>query len=146
MARGVRVRVLLGALLSLALLPAHAHAAECHDCLGLALSRAETGWVQVKLHATEDVNVTVTEQVGDQAEPVATRAVVHTRETTIRHASRWRCDRLQRVFTAVATFADGVTQTTTSDLKTPSCRKRLTLHAHARKGRVTVRVRDRFRV
>jgi lysophospholipase L1-like esterase len=59
----------------------------------------------------------------------------------------WRCDRLTRSFTATGHRADGSIETSTADLRTPSCRRRLALIAprRARLGaRVPVRVRDRF--
>jgi lysophospholipase L1-like esterase len=59
----------------------------------------------------------------------------------------WRCDRLTRSFTATGHRADGSVETSTAELRTPSCRRRVALIAprRARLGpRVPVRVRDRF--
>ncbi|MEA2424443.1 MAG: uncharacterized protein QOH13_853 [Thermoleophilaceae bacterium] len=148
MLRGVRVRLLVGALMALFLVPvADAGGAECQDCLGLELARPETGWIRITLHATDPVKATLSEQVGDQREPVAAIDLpARATPVVVRHASRWRCDRYARTFVVVATFPDGVTQTATAAIKTPSCKHRLTLSASARRGRVTVRLADRFGV
>ena len=61
----------------------------------------------------------------------------------------WRCDRLTRSFTAIGHRADGSVETSTADLRTPSCRSRLALIAPRRThlgGRVPVHVRDRFQL
>jgi lysophospholipase L1-like esterase len=62
-------------------------------------------------------------------------------------STRWRCDRLTRSFTAIGHRADGSVETSTADLRTPSCGRRLALIAPRRThrgARVPVHVRDRF--
>ncbi len=61
----------------------------------------------------------------------------------------WRCDRLTRSFTATGHRADGSVETSTADLRTPSCRRRLALIAPRRThlgASVPVHVRDRFQL
>lgn len=47
-------------------------------------------------------------------------------------AARWRCDRLDRRFTVSGTRGDGTVDTAAYEVRTPSCRNRLTLTAPAR--------------
>ncbi len=47
-------------------------------------------------------------------------------------AATWRCDRLDRRFTATGTRADGTVDTAAHEVRTPSCRNRLTLAAPGR--------------
>lgn len=146
MPHGVRARLVTGALMALCLLPAAGAAgAECQDCLGLAADHPETGWVRFKVTASERVRVTVTEEVGTAQQPV-TATDAGPGDTLVRHGAIWRCDRYERTFVATATFPDGVTQTATQQVRTPSCGKRLVLKAGSRKGRVSVRVTDRWGV
>jgi lysophospholipase L1-like esterase len=149
MSRGVRARLLLGGLAALFLPPLGAHAAVCQDCLGLSAGGSQTGWISLSVRRSEPVRVTLTEQIGDAQQPIADVAG-GAPEVVVRHAEIWRCDRRDRRFVATATFADGVTQTVTQTLRTPSCGKRLTLAASASKHggsrRIAVRLTDRWGV
>jgi lysophospholipase L1-like esterase len=141
MARGVRVRLVWG-LLFAALVPASPAAAQT---LSLSASRSETGWIRLTATAPDATNVTLTEEVGDVPQPLAD-VKPSSGKAELRHAEIWRCDRRQRRFVATASYPDGTTATSAASITTPACTKRLTLAATARRGRVAIRVTDRWGV
>jgi hypothetical protein len=125
-------------------------------------------WLKLGLDSTEGgqiafwvwgsgtfTSVDVVERVQDSDVPVrsVTPPTVLTPDGDVFTGARfarstpWRCDRLTRSFTAIGHRADGSVETSTADLRTPSCRNRLALIAPRRThlgARVSVRVRDRF--
>ena len=89
--------------------------AQAQEPLALAAGAAETGYVDLTLHATPGVPVTIAEAGGP---PLATLTPTAP-DTRIRRAVPWRCDRRMRRF--VATAADGTTAG--AEVRTPSCRR-----------------------
>jgi lysophospholipase L1-like esterase len=67
--------------------------------------------------------------------------------TVYKRVVQWRCDRVVRTFEAIGHRPDGTTETSTSEIRTPSCRNRLRLSAppSVQPGRrAVIRVRDYF--
>ena len=115
------------------------------QALALKADHHETGWIRLSVTGVDTGSVTLTEQIGDQQQPIAD-VQPKRGSAVIGHAEIWRCDRRLRHFVASAELPDGTIQTATADVRTPSCRKRLGLSADAHKGRVSVRVSDRWGV
>jgi lysophospholipase L1-like esterase len=134
-----RFAPVLAALL-LALLPASAQA------LTLQASRGETGWIKLVVpDAGNAANVTLEEQVGAARQPIVD-TTPSGGQVTLRHAEIWRCDRFRREFVATAAYPDGTTQSATAAIRTPSCARRFTLTARKLRGRIRVRIGDRWKV
>jgi len=124
--------------LSLALVAAAPAAAQ--ERLALSADARETGYVRLQLHAQPGVAVTI-----DEGGQRVTQLVPSADEVTLRRATEWRCDRQVRSFTATA--ADG--ESTTAEVRTPTCARRLRLTAPRRVpsgAAVRVRVVDRWRL
>ena len=127
----------------MAVAPAQAQA------LTLAADHPETGWIRLQVSGTEGSTVDLAEQTAAGLRPVA-EVKLAGGPALIRHGEIWRCDRYLRHFVATSTAPDGSTESATADVRTPSCRKRLTLAAtvskHGRSRRVVVRLTDRWGV
>ncbi|MEA2496031.1 MAG: uncharacterized protein QOJ29_3942 [Thermoleophilaceae bacterium] len=138
MARGVRLALCF--LLVSVVAPASAQA------LTLSADRPDTGWIRLTVpDAGGASSVTLAEQIGDRTQPIGDEKPDAGR-VVVRHAEIWRCDRYQRRFVAVAGYPDGSTQTATVSIRTPSCRKRLVFAIRKQRGRIAVRVADRWKV
>ena len=142
MARLARVRARLAWGLAAALLaiaPASAQA------LTLNATKAETGWIRLAVpDAGDATRVTFTEQAGAATEPVA--AVQPSGGAAVlRHGAPWLCDRLERSFTATASYPDGSSQTASAAVRTPSCDRRFKLSAHRSGKLIRARVTDRWK-
>jgi lysophospholipase L1-like esterase len=111
----------------------------------LTLSQPELGWIRAQVSGAPGTTVLVSEPGGT---PVAVALGADGRGGRKRLAP-WRCDARRRTFTATQTV-DGVAQTASESVSTPSCRGRLELLVSApavRAGRtVTVGMRDRWGV
>jgi lysophospholipase L1-like esterase len=138
------VRLRLAFALALALLLGVAPASA--QALTLQASRSETGWIKLTVpDAGAATHVTLTEQVGNSQQPIED-AAPRDGQVVLRHAEIWRCDRFKRQFNATAAYPDGTTQTATTSIRTPSCAKRFTLSARKLRGRIRVRIGDRWKV
>lgn len=116
------------------------------QALTLSASRSETGWIGLTVADAEGAShVTLDEQAGADRQPIADKAPAGGR-LVVRHAEIWRCDRFDRQFTATAAYPDGSTQTATASIRTPSCAKRFRLGARRLRGRIRVKVTDRWNV
>lgn len=123
-------------LVLLAAVPASAQA------FTLQAARAETGWI--KLTATDAGDATriaFAEQGTTLAEVTPSGG-----SAAVRHAAIWRCDRLERQFTATATYPDGTAQTATASIRTPSCASRFALAVRKLRGTIRAQVGDRWKV
>lgn len=124
----------------LAALPASAQA------LTLKASRGETGWIKLTVpDAGKASHVTLEEQVGADRQPIED-ATPSAGQVVLRHAEIWRCDRFARRFVATAAYPDGTTQSASASIRTPSCARRFTLTARKLRGRIRVRIADRWKV
>lgn len=117
--------------------------------LRIAAARTDPGWFGVAVRGRPGTTVTIREQVGGATIPL-TRIRLRGATALRSHASRWRCARLVRRLVASAPGEAGGTDTASAEVRTPSCRRRLTLAlspARPRPGQiVTVRVLDRWRI
>jgi lysophospholipase L1-like esterase len=112
------------------------------DGVFLRADARERGHIRLRLHSPAGVAVTITEATAGGAEPVASFTPTQA-DTDVRPELEWRCDRTLRSFTA--TTADG--RSALTEVRTPSCRRRLRLVAasRARVGRrVRVRIVDKW--
>jgi lysophospholipase L1-like esterase len=106
----------------------------------LSADTRERGYIDLRLRSTPGVQVTITEGAQQLAQITPTESSM-----SLRRVATWLCDRRARSFTA--TRADG--QTTTAEVRTPSCARRLALQApdRTRSGRsVRLRLVDRWRI
>jgi lysophospholipase L1-like esterase len=132
----VRARLLL---LTVVAVLAGDHAQAQQQPLTLTAGTGDTGYIDLRLRSAPGVAVTISEGT----EPVA-ELTPSGSSTALRRAAQWRCDRRMRTFTA--TSADG--QTASTEVRTPSCARRLAVKAprRARSGRsVPLRLIDRWR-
>jgi lysophospholipase L1-like esterase len=100
----------------------------------------ERGYIDLRLRSTPGMQVTIAEGTQQLAQITPSEA-----STSLRRVATWLCDRRARTFTA--TRADG--QTTSAEVRTPSCARRLAIKAprNTRSGRsVRLRLVDRWRV
>jgi lysophospholipase L1-like esterase/antitoxin (DNA-binding transcriptional repressor) of toxin-antitoxin stability system len=108
--------------------------------LALSADTHERGYIDLRLRSAPGVPVTITEGSEPVAQVTPTEA-----STRLPRVSTWLCERRARTFTA--TSADG--QSTSADVRTPSCARRLVVDAPrgARSGRsVRLRLVDRWRI
>lgn len=147
MGRARRAAWTVGAVALLATLGPGVAAAQAPGVF-LVADATETGVVNLALLATPDSYVEVGERVGERIRPIAQLAVPSVGAAMFPRAALWRCDRLTRRFTALATFPDGTSGRSEFGVRTPSCRRRLAVTAPrtARPGRsVAVKLFDRWR-
>ncbi|HZG49214.1 MAG TPA: GDSL-type esterase/lipase family protein [Thermoleophilaceae bacterium] len=113
--------------------------------LSLRAESVETGYVQLRLHASAGVPVRIVEATpGGQAVPVR-ELTPAAADTTLERAVAWRCDRRGRSF--VATDSQG--RSAAAQVRTPSCARRLRIASPRRTragNRVAFRVLDRWRL
>ena len=135
----MRLLLLLFAVSCLLVLPASAQA------LALKADSPETGWIRLSVPDAGDATRISLDEVsggsrsgGDYVPANGTLVV--------RHAAVWRCDRLDRDFTATATYPDGSTQTAAAKIRTPSCAKRFALKMRNMPGRIRITVSDRWKL
>lgn len=107
----------------------------------VSASTPERGWVSLTVVGNDGEQVDLAEVVGQKTESLGS-VTVQGGKAVLRHASRWRCDRYVRRFQASASGQ----VTTSGEVRTPSCAKRLSLSVKRRGRRVAVRVTDRFGV
>ena len=142
-----RARPLRGAALAAALLAALAAAAPAaaNHTVSLRADARETGYIRLHLHARVGVEVVIEDEGG------ATRRLTPARaNVTLGRFARWSCRRrAERTFAATQAGADGTPITTTAEVTTPSCARRLALagpRTVRAGGRQDVELRDRWRI
>lgn len=104
------------------------------------------GWIDLVLLAQGGYRAQFAERVGSRLVPLGSALTVPG-GVALPHATRWRCDRLRRVFEVSAVAPDGTPSRATFSIRTPSCRERLAVSVPRRaaaKRRVRVDVRDRW--
>jgi lysophospholipase L1-like esterase len=130
------VRLVLITLLVLGVTPA------CAQAFSLESSQAEKGWIALTARDTGDaMRVSITEAGTAIADLQPANG-----QAAVRHAAAWRCDRLDRTFTATASYPDGSTSTATTSIRTPSCAKRFALSLRPLRGRIRVAISDRWKL
>jgi len=116
--------------------------------LSIVADAAHLGVIGVHVNAPPDQEVTLGEIVAGKRRPLETMSAPM-QFWDVAQIARWRCDRQVRRFYATAQLADGEVLSTTSAVRTPSCRARLALRlpARTRPGRpATLVVRDRWEI
>src|SRR5436190_7613357 len=104
------------------------------SALTLKPGKAETGWIALSVpDAGTATSVSLAETAGTEQTPIATQTPSGGR-VVVRHATTWRCDRLERNFMATAAYADGTSQTATASVRTPGCGKRWRLGVRRLRG------------
>lgn len=108
----------------------------------------DRGYISLIVWAPADVVSTVVTERGETM-PIAAQPMPApadgVRTLVLLKATRWRCDRLTRVFTATGTSVSGAVLTSTYSVRTPSCRNRLVLRVPRRVEpgtRLRARLRD----
>ena len=104
-------------------------------------------FIDLHLAGRPDQPMYVDEQEGAAFHQLAAVQLDPGGHRVVRHAERWRCDRRNRLF--VARLSQGGPPVATFGIRTPSCRRRLSvaLPRRARPGaEVRVTVRDRWRI
>jgi hypothetical protein len=144
----VRSAASLALLILCALLaPAGARGQDPPPLLGI---NSDRGRIDLGMLAPGGAKVDFFERVDGRLVPVGTAVADSDREypsAKILRAATWRCDRLKRRFTAVASAPDGRRTTADAETRTPDCRDRLEVLVPRRIARgavLTVAVLDRF--
>ena len=118
--------------------------------VGLAVSRPHTGWISLRVAGPPGAAATVTESGPAGPEPIATVTLPAGGAADLARAAPWRCERRTRRFTVSVVAADGATQTASGDVRTPSCRARLSVALRPTRPRArrpaTVQISDRWRL
>lgn len=123
------------------LAPASAQA----DSFGADVSHI--GNVDLGYYAPVGTQVEFNERVGARLKLLGVATVTKPPLTGLLNAAKWRCDRLVRRFEAIATAPDGTRSQEGYDVRTPSCRDRLSLTVPRRAARgalVRIRAKDRW--
>ena len=123
-------------------------AAAADEPLALTADAEETGWIAFHLRGRSGTTAVVSEQVGSRSTPVAS-IPLGSGAASSRRAVRWRCDRSARRFVATAPGPFGTQESSSAEVQTPSCRRRLRASVRRRVpagGRAFVRLRDRWGV
>ena len=130
------MRAVLISIVVLAVTPA------CAQAFALESSQSEKGWIKLTVRdASGATRVNIAEAGNGVADVVPENG-----QAVVRHAAAWRCDRLERTFTATASYPDGSTATATTAIRTPSCAKRFALSVRALRGRIRVAISDRWKL
>ena len=116
--------------------------------VGLAVSRPHMGWISIRVSGPAGATATIGELAPTGPEAVATVTVGPTGTADLERAVPWRCDRATRRFAATLVAGDGTQQSAFGEVRTPTCRGRLTvalrpIHPRARRP-ATVQVIDRW--
>ena len=115
------------------------------DSLGADVSH--TGNVDIGYSAPVGTQVEFNERVGARVKLLGISTVTKRPGTGLLNAVKWRCDRLVRRFEAIGTAPDGSRSQDAYDVRTPSCRDRLSLSVPRRAARgalVRIRAKDRW--
>lgn len=115
-------------------------------------SSATDGHIDLSMLAPAGAAVAFSELVDGVREPLGSGLAMPgpdgiTGAAQLRHATRWRCDRVLRTFVATATSPAGEVLEATGDVRTPGCERRLAVSVPKRVergGRLRVTVRDRW--
>jgi hypothetical protein len=90
------VRAVLISIVVLAVTPA------CAQAFAVESSQSEKGWIKLTVRdAAGATRVNITEAGNGVADVVPDNG-----QAVVRHAAAWRCDRLERTFTATASYPD----------------------------------------
>ena len=108
------------------------------------------GWISIRVSGPAGATATISEFAPTGPEAVATVTVGPTGTADLERAVPWRCDRATRRFAATLVAGDGTQQSASGEVRTPTCRGRLTvalrpIHPRARRP-ATVQVIDRWRL
>ncbi len=113
------------------------------------LASSQDGVINLAYVAEAGMDVEFREVTGGVSEHIRTVRTDKNGVAPVVNATRWRCDRLERRFTARGVTNAGVVYTGEYEVKTPSCATRLdvTVPRHVNRGKlVTVRLVDRFKL
>ena len=125
---------------ALVLMALTASPALADHALSLAADARDTGYVGLKLHSVAGEPVSIRDEATGE-----TRTLTPTSDdTALRRFASWRCEARTRHFTATQG-----TVSTTAELRTPSCSRRLELvgpRVQPADAGASVRVRDRWRL
>jgi hypothetical protein len=126
-----------------------AAAAQAEDPSPLLGIDSGRGRIALAMLAPPGSTVDFFERVDAQPVPIGTATAGSDRlyPSAVLRVATWRCDRLRRRFTAVATAPDGRRTSADAETRTPACRDRLevVVSRHLPRGAVlTVTVQDRF--
>ncbi len=92
--------------------------------LRIALDVRDRGFINVSVAGQPGSRVNLSEGTPPAGAPLATLTLTTSR-ATLRHLTPWRCDVLDRRFSATGTLPDGSSQTASAAVMTPSCATRL---------------------
>ncbi len=127
-----------------------APAAQAQDPPPLLGINSERGRIDLGMLAPGGSRVSFFERIDGRAVPIGAATADSDREypsAKLLRAATWRCDRLERRFTAVATAPDGRQTSADAETRTPDCRDRLEVVVPRRVARgavLAVAVQDRF--
>ena len=127
-----------------------APAAQAQDPPPLLGINSERGRIDLGMLAPGGSRVSFFERIDGRTVPIGAATADSDREypsAKILRAAMWRCDRLERRFTAVATAPDGRQTSADAETRTPDCRDRLEVVVPRRVARgavLAVAVLDRF--
>ncbi|MEA2123690.1 MAG: uncharacterized protein QOI80_472 [Solirubrobacteraceae bacterium] len=117
--------------------------------LQMTASTARAGRVDLTLTGPPGARVDVTD-VSARPRMVGSVTLDETGTAAIRHAAEWACAPRKRSFDAQGTAPDGTVVAASTEVTTPSCAHRYAIrvrpHSPRAGRRVTVRIRDRFRL
>lgn len=130
-----------------ALLAAPAAAQE--PATAFAADASRIGVISLLFWGAQGAEVEYFERVGDRLRPLGRAKSAAGAVTTLKDATTWSCDRLERRFHARVTLPDGSTAGGEYGVRTASCAQRFRLEAPGRVSpgaRVRVRVIDRWKI
>lgn len=135
------------AALALAFWPASASAQE--PTTAFAADSTQVGVISLLFFGAQGGEVRYFERVGDERKALGRARAQAGAVTTLKDATTWSCDRLERRFEARVVLPDGTTATGEYGVRTPSCAQRFRVEAPKRvaPGRLArVRVLDRWNI
>ncbi len=142
-----RTPLLLACAVAALVLAAPASAQE--PTTAFAADASRLGVISLVFWGAQGAEVQYFERVGDKLEPLGRAKSAAGAVTTLKDATTWSCDRLERRFEARVKLPDGSTATGEYGVRTASCAQRFRLEAPKRaspNARTRVRVIDRWNI